>query len=134
MRYDERIIDQVQSAHDIVEVISQYVKLKKSGRNYKGLCPFHPEKTASFMVQPEKQIFHCFGCSAGGDVFGFVMKYENLSFPEAVRQLAERAGITLPQWEKANDGTSRETDQVYDIYKIAADFYYEKFKIYVFEL
>lgn len=127
MRYDERMIDQVQSAHDIVEVISQYVKLKKNGRNYKGLCPFHGEKTPSFMVQPEKQIFHCFGCSAGGDVFGFIMKYENLSFPEAVRQLAERAGIELPKWEKASDDASRESDQLYDIYKIAADFYHEKF-------
>lgn len=128
MRYDDRIIDQVQSAHDIVEVIGQYVKLKKSGRNYKGLCPFHGEKTPSFMVQPEKQIFHCFGCSAGGDVFGFVMKYENLSFPEAIRQLAERAGVELPKWEKKDDQSSRETDQLYDIYKIATDFYHEKFK------
>lgn len=128
MRYDDKIIDQVQSAHDIVEVIGQYVKLKKNGRNYKGLCPFHGEKTPSFMVQPEKQIFHCFGCSAGGDVFGFIMKHENLSFPEAIRQLADRAGIALPKWEKANDQASQETDQLYDIYRIAADFYHEKFK------
>ncbi len=129
MRYDELSIDQVQSAHNIVDVISQYVKLKRAGRNYKGLCPFHGEKTPSFMVQPEKQIFHCFGCAAGGDVFGFVMKHENMSFPEAVRFLAEKAGIELPKWESRKDETGAgETDKLYEIYKLATDFYHEKFK------
>ncbi len=130
MRYDERTVDQVQSASNIVDVISQYVKLKKAGRNYKGLCPFHGEKTPSFMVQPEKQIFHCFGCNVGGDVFGFVMKYENLSFPEAIRQLAERAGIDLPKFAPrgGDDGGAGESDKLYEIYKHACDFYHAKFK------
>lgn len=127
LRYDERTIGQVQAAHNIVDVIGQYVKLKRAGRNYKGLCPFHGEKTPSFMVQPEKQIFHCFGCSAGGDVFGFVMKYENLSFPEAVRQLAEKANIVLPKLSSKDDAAQGETDKLYEMYKLAADFYHEKF-------
>lgn len=128
MRYDERIIGQVQAAHNIVDVISQYVKLKRAGRNFKGLCPFHGEKTPSFMVQPEKQIFHCFGCAAGGDVFGFVMKHENLSFPEAVRMLAEKAGIELPKYESRNPEAVNESDKLYEMYKLAADFYHAKFK------
>jgi DNA primase len=90
-------IDELRTRYDIVELISQYVQLKKTGRNYFGLCPFHAEKTPSFSVSQDKQIFHCFGCGEGGNVYSFLMKIEGLTFPEAVRQLAERAGIPLPQ-------------------------------------
>lgn len=127
MRYDERTIDQVQSANDIVELISQYAPLKKAGRNFKALCPFHQEKTPSFMVQPEKQIFHCFGCGVGGDVFSFIMRYENLSFPEALRQLAEKAHITLPEPTEGKNEKSGETAQFYEIYRLAADYYHAQF-------
>jgi DNA primase len=89
------VLDEIKSRVDIVELISEHVPLKKAGRNHKGLCPFHAEKTPSFMVNAEKQIFHCFGCSAGGDIFGFVMKHENLTFPEAKNMLAKRAGVKL---------------------------------------
>ncbi len=127
MRYDERIIDQVQSANDIVEIIGQYVPLKRSGRNFKGLCPFHGEKTPSFMVHPEKQIFHCFGCGTGGDVFSFLMRYENMNFPEAIRRLAERAHIQLPVNMFSKEEGAGESEQLYEIYRLAADFYHRRF-------
>lgn len=90
------ILREIRSRNDIVEVISEYVLLKQTGKNYKALCPFHTERTPSFVVSPERQLFHCFGCGASGDVFAFIMKLENMSFPEAARLLAERAGIDLP--------------------------------------
>jgi len=90
------VIDQVHDRVDIVEVIGNYIPLKKAGRNYRAHCPFHQEKTPSFMVSQDKQIFHCFGCGAGGNVFNFVMQYERLEFPEAVRMLAHRAGVVIP--------------------------------------
>ena len=96
MRYDEGTIDEVRQANDIVDVISQTVQLTRRGSNYFGLCPFHNEKTPSFSVSPSRQIFYCFGCHEGGNVFSFVEKIDKLSFPEAVRQLADRAHITLP--------------------------------------
>lgn len=91
----EEIIDRIRNSIDIVEVLSDYLPLKKSGQNYKGLCPFHSEKTPSFIVSPSKQLYHCFGCGAGGDVFNFLVQYENLSFPETVRILAKKAGIKI---------------------------------------
>ncbi|HQG46857.1 MAG TPA: CHC2 zinc finger domain-containing protein, partial [bacterium] len=87
-------------ASDIADVVSGYVTLKKRGKNYFGLCPFHPEKTASFSVNPDLQIFHCFGCGAGGNVFTFIMRVESLTFPESVRLLAKAAGIVLPEEEE----------------------------------
>lgn len=93
-------IDQVRLASDIADVVSGYVTLKKRGKNYFGLCPFHPEKTASFSVNPDLQIFHCFGCGAGGNVFTFIMRVESLTFPESVRLLAKAAGIVLPEEEE----------------------------------
>ena len=86
----EQILEQVRQANDVVEVISSYFPLKRAGANFRALCPFHKEKTPSFNVNPQKQIWHCFGCGEGGDVFKFVMKYENLDFTAAVRRLAER--------------------------------------------
>jgi len=86
---DERLLEELKARLDIAEVISDYIELKRAGQNYKGLCPFHSEKTPSFMVNPGKQRFHCFGCSTGGDIIHFVMKYENLSFQETLKLLAK---------------------------------------------
>ncbi|MGD1075934.1 MAG: DNA primase [Thermodesulfovibrionales bacterium] len=99
----ERLVEELRARLDIIDVISDYVELKRSGRNYKGLCPFHSEKTPSFMVSPEKQLFHCFGCGTGGDSVNFVMKYENLSFPESLRLLAKKAGIDLRGFRSGGD-------------------------------
>jgi len=90
-----RLLEDIKSGIDIVDFISDYVQLKKSGQNWKGLCPFHQEKTPSFMVSQSKQIFHCFGCGAGGDVIAFLLKHDNLSFHEAVTMLARKAGIAV---------------------------------------
>jgi DNA primase len=102
----DQVLDQVRQGNDVVEVIGSYFPLKRAGANFRALCPFHKEKTPSFNVNPTKQIWHCFGCGAGGDVFTFVMKYENLDFVGAVRRLAERAGIRI-ELEEAAQGPSR---------------------------
>ena len=99
MYYAEDVIEEVRSRNDIVSVISEYVKLQRKGSSYFGLCPFHNEKSPSFSVSPDKQMYYCFGCGAGGNVFTFIQEYENYSFPEAMKFLAERAGITLPEKE-----------------------------------
>lgn len=125
--YSDEIIEQVIAASDIVDVIGGYVKLKKSGGNYFGLCPFHSEKTGSFSVSPSKQIYHCFGCAEGGNVVSFIKKYENYSFPEAIRFLAERAGISLPEEdksEKAKQESSRRATLL-AIQKEAAAYYFK---------
>lgn len=96
-------VNQVRAAVDIVDVVGEYVQLRKSGRAFLGLCPFHSEKTPSFNVNAERQFFHCFGCGAGGDVFSFLMKLEQLTFPEAVHRLAERAGIAVPQAQEEEE-------------------------------
>ncbi len=128
MAYDDRVIDQVQSLNDIVEIISSYVPLKRSGRSFKACCPFHQEKTPSFMVHPEKQIFHCFGCGAGGDVFSFLMKYEQLTFPEALARLAERVHVTLPVSKQVSPKERSETEELYQIYQAATEFYHAYLK------
>ena len=97
--YSDELIEEVRSRNDIVDVIGSYVKLKKKGSSYMGLCPFHNEKTGSFSVTPSKQMYHCFGCGAGGNVFTFLMQYENYTFVEAMQELAQRVGIELPQHE-----------------------------------
>ncbi len=112
--------DTIQFGNDIVEVISSYLPLKRSGRNFKSLCPFHAEKTPSFSVNPEKQIFHCFGCGAGGDVFSFIMRQENLTFPEAVALLARRAGIELPE---SRPGARSRKEVLLKIHSLALEYY-----------
>ena len=96
VRYSDELIDEIKSSNDIVDTISQYVTLKRSGRNFFGLCPFHKEKSPSFSVSPDKQIFHCFGCGVGGNVIHFISKIENLGFRETLEYLAERSGIEIP--------------------------------------
>lgn len=100
---DERLFEELKARLDIVDVISDYIELKRAGQNYKGLCPFHSEKTPSFMVNPGKQRFHCFGCGTGGDIIHFVMKYENLSFQETLKLLAKKAGINLRDYKVNGD-------------------------------
>ncbi len=117
--YPRDVIDRVREAVDIVEVISSYLPLKKSGANYMALCPFHTEKTPSFSVSQSKQIFHCFGCGEGGNVLTFVMKYENLPFVDAMERLADRAGITLPNKNKDSDDYA----QLYAVNRESAIFY-----------
>ena len=126
-RYSSEIIDEVRQSNDIVEVIAQYITLKRSGRNYFGLCPFHNEKSPSFSVSPDKQIFHCFGCGVGGDVFSFYGKINGLNFYESIQALAERANITLPVLENNMDTAKEELKQkVYKVNEFAADFYHKR--------
>ena len=125
MPFDRIFLDELSARNDIVDIVSQYVQLKKSGANYFGLCPFHNEKTGSFSVSPDKQIFHCFGCGAGGGVITFVMKAEGLSFPNAVRYLADRAGMQVPEQGEAERRAARHRDRLYALCKDAARFYYE---------
>ncbi len=127
MRYDDRIVDQVQSLNDIVEIISGFIPLKRTGRSFKALCPFHQEKTPSFVVNPEKQIFHCFGCGLGGDVFSFLMKYENLTFPEALKQLAERVHVSLPE-RSQETGQDSISGKLFEIYEAAFHYYRRNFE------
>ena len=126
VRYSESLIDEIKASNDIVDIISQYVILKRSGRNFLGLCPFHKEKSPSFSVSPDKQIFHCFGCGIGGDAITFICKIENVNYKEAIEILAEKAGIPLPTID-----TSRSTkieilkQKVYEINEIVANFYHQ---------
>ena len=127
VRYSDELIDEIRNKNDIVDVISQYVTLKRSGRNFFGLCPFHKEKSPSFSVSPDKQIFHCFGCGVGGNVFHFLQKIENISFLEALESLANQAGINLPTLDNAvDDKLIRLKSKVYKINEIAANFYHER--------
>ena len=125
-RYSEEIIDEVRQSNDIVDVISQYVHLKRSRRNYFGLCPFHNEKSPSFSVSPDKQIFHCFGCGVGGNVFTFLMKIEGIGFVEAVQMLAERANIQLPTLENREDAAKEALkSKVYKVNEFTAEYYHQ---------
>ena len=118
-------VDEVRAAADIVKVVGDYVKLRKAGVNYMGLCPFHQEKTPSFAVHPAKQIFHCFGCGVGGDVFKFVMMIDNLTFPEALRRLAEKVGVTLSDTfgDVTYDTNARVRAALYKMHEAAAKFF-----------
>ena len=126
MRYSDELLEEIRSRNDIIDVISQYVVLKRSGRNYFGLCPFHNEKSPSFSVSPDKQIFHCFGCGVGGNVFHFLSKIENITFRESIEELADRAGIKLPVLDSNEDQQKLELKtKVYEINQIAAEFYHQ---------
>ncbi len=125
MRIPDNKIDEIRTASDIVDVISTYVSLKKRGKNFLGLCPFHQEKTPSFNVSPEKQMYHCFGCGVGGNVFTFVMELEKVSFIEAVRTLADRAGIALPSEGSDDRGQTTENEALYHACRIAGLFFNE---------
>lgn len=124
--YSDELIEEVRSRNDIVDVISGYVRLQKKGSTYFGLCPFHNEKTGSFSVSPAKQMYYCFGCGAGGNVFTFLMEYENFTFPEAMQALADRAGVDLPKQELSGEA-KRESDKrsrLLEINKEAGKYYY----------
>ncbi len=125
-RYSDETIEEVRQANDIVDVISQYVHLKRSGRNFFGLCPFHNEKSPSFSVSPDKQIFHCFGCGVGGNVFTFLSRIEGINFVEAVQTLAERANIQLPTFENNADAAKEALKaKVYKVNEFTATYYHE---------
>ena len=126
IRYSEELIEEVRNGNDIVDVISQYVILKRSGRNFFGLCPFHKEKSPSFSVSPDKQIFHCFGCGVGGNVIHFVSRLEHLNFKETIELLAERANINLPKLDNfAEDKNAILKSKVYEVNEETAKFYHE---------
>ncbi|RGH08666.1 DNA primase [Firmicutes bacterium AF16-15] len=126
MYYPEELIEEVRTRNDIVEVISGYVRLQKKGSNYFGLCPFHNEKSPSFSVSPGKQMYYCFGCGAGGNVITFLMEYENQTFPEAVRTLAQRAGIALPEADDSKEARQADSRRakLLEINKEAAKYFY----------
>ena len=127
VKYSEELIEEIRNNNDIVDVISQYVILKRSGRNFFGLCPFHKEKSPSFSVSPDKQIFHCFGCGVGGNVIHFISKIENLNFRETLELLADRANIQLPTLDSsfADNKRAMLKSKVYEINEITAKFYHE---------
>jgi DNA primase len=130
MFYPEDLVEEVRQKNDIVDVISTYVKLQKKGANYMGLCPFHNEKSPSFSVSGSKQMYHCFGCGVGGNVFTFIMEYENYTFPETLKHLASRSGINLPEQEYTAD-QKRQADlksELLEINKQAAKYYYYQLK------
>ncbi len=130
MFYPDNVIEEVRTRNDIVDVISQYVNLKKKGANYFGLCPFHNEKSPSFSVSGDKQMYYCFGCGAGGNVITFVMEYENYSFVEAVKLLADRAGITLPEAEYSREARAQADlkNTLLEINRLAANYFYYQLK------
>ena len=126
MYYEEDFVEEVRQRSDVVDIISSYVNLKRTGSSYFGLCPFHNEKSPSFSVSPNKQMYYCFGCGAGGNVFTFLMEYENLTFVEALERLAEQAGMELP--EKGNSENDRKRrdlrDSILEVNKLAANYYF----------
>ena len=126
MYYPDELVEEVRMKNDIVDVVSGYVKMQKKGSSYFGLCPFHNEKSPSFSVSPGKQMFYCFGCGAGGNVFTFVMKYENYTFQEAIKMLAERAGVNLPEIEYSEEAKRKEDKRtkLLEINKEAAKYFY----------
>ncbi len=130
MFYSDELVEEIRSRNDIVSVIGSYIRLQKKGSNHMGLCPFHNEKTPSFSVSGSKQMYHCFGCGVGGNVFTFIMEYENYSFLEALRYLAERAGIALPEQEMSEE-QRRQSDlrgKLLEVNKLAAMYFYYQFK------
>jgi len=123
LRFSSDLLEEIRNHCDIVDIISDYVPLKPAGRNFKGLCPFHEEKTPSFMVSPEKQLFHCFGCGEGGNIFTFITKYEKISFTEAVEILAKKSGIALPENEKKDNILQEKREKLYKINSLASMYF-----------
>ncbi|MBI4630067.1 MAG: DNA primase [Candidatus Rokubacteria bacterium] len=123
--YPQAVLDEIRSAVDIVDLVGRFVRLRKAGAGWKGLCPFHAEKTPSFTVNPTRGIFHCFGCGVGGDVFGFVMRQDRLSFPEAVRQLAKSAGVALPE-DRSRPGEAGQREELQRVMDLAWRFYVDQ--------
>ncbi len=130
MFYEEDFVEEVRQRNDVVDVISSYVNLKRTGSSYVGLCPFHNEKTASFSVSPGKQMYYCFGCGAGGNVFTFLMEYENLTFVEALEELAGKAGMELPRKSSSpEDRRKRDMrDMILQVNKLAANYFYAQLR------
>ncbi len=126
MYYPEELVEEVRARNDIVDVVSGYVRMQKKGANYFGLCPFHNEKSPSFSVSPAKQMYYCFGCGAGGNVLTFVMEYENYTFPEALKFLADRAGVKLPEMELSQEARQKESRraQLLEVNREAAKYFY----------
>ena len=126
MRYSDDLVEEIRMKNDIVDVISGYVKLTRRGSSYFGLCPFHNEKSPSFSVSPGKQMYYCFGCGAGGNVFTFIMEYEHYTFPEALKYLADRAGVELPQQEMSAEMKKQQSirSRILELNKIAAKYFY----------
>ena len=127
--FDQRFLDELIARSDIVDVVSGYVALQRKGGNLFGLCPFHNEKTPSFSVSPDKQIYHCFGCKKGGGVINFIMEIENLTFPEAVRFLAKRANLPVPEDDGPQDGADRLRRRVLELNRAAARWYYDQLQL-----
>jgi len=126
IRYSDELIEEVRQNNDVVDIISQYVRLTRKGRNYFGLCPFHNEKSPSFSVSPDRQIFHCFGCGVGGNVYTFLMKIEGITFKESLEQLADRANIQLPTLQSSADSEKEELKaKVYKVNEFTAEFYHQ---------
>ena len=121
--YSQQLLDEIRSRADILEIVGQVVKLKRTGENWKGLCPFHTEKTPSFTVNPKRNIYHCFGCGAGGDAFSFLMRQERVAFPEAVRTLADRAGVALPDAGQRAPEVDGKLEALRRAMALAAEFY-----------
>ena len=117
------VLEEIRLKSDVVAVVGSYIPLQRSGSAFKALCPFHKEKTPSFTVNPQRQIYHCFGCGAGGDVFRFIMDYEKLDFPSAVKLLADKAGVRLA-WEEDGGSDRAEREALYALNNGAADLYY----------
>lgn len=126
MFYSEDLVEEIRMKNDIVDVISGYVKLQRKGSSYFGLCPFHNEKSPSFSVSPQKQMYYCFGCGAGGNVFTFIMEYEHYTFPEALKYLADRVGVELPQQEMSAEMKKQQSirSQILELNKVAAKYFY----------
>ena len=126
MYYPEEIVEEIRARNDIVDVISSYVPMKKRGSTYTGLCPFHNEKTPSFSVSPHKQMYYCFGCGVGGNVFTFLMNYENYTFTEAIKELANRANVDLPEVEYSEEAKKKESKRtrLLEMNKLAANYFY----------
>jgi DNA primase len=125
--FTEEKVSEIRDRASILEVVSDHVSLKKSGKNYKGLCPFHSEKTPSFMVNEEKQIFHCFGCGEGGDVFTFLMKMAHFSFPQAVEELAKRYGVKLPsrEFSPTQKKEMAKREALFQINQMASEYFHD---------